>query len=561
MIPDRLEEDPLQMPPIVEFTSECTREKEWDNIAAIHSGLVVTTTWSFHRSKMGELKLVPEQFQNKNRKDFNAEATCISLTHCGNFVIIGEFADRTVVSDCCVDPGSDEYNSISTGYSTGDVERFNIQSGLHRMHYGGKKTAHKTCVRGVHSDSLNQTTLSGDLDGTVKIWNFAGETKHPIAKLTLPSGVALFRAHPESGMLAIALDDFGVCVLDCETRSLIRKFSGHTARITDVTFSPDSRWLLTASMDCSVKIWDIPSSYMIDHFRFETPCISMTMSPIGDFLATAHVSNLGIFTWANKSLFSHVPLRSIDPTSEPPAIDLPATSEVDAKKDDENDLTIEEDDDTYKSPHQIAKNLITMSTQVASRWQNLLSLDVVKARNRPKVPIHTPKHASFFLPTVAGLDFQFDTSAAKTNGAANGETTKLILPESFSNLTVFGRLLDESAKTDKFIKCVEHITALSPSMIDFELKSLDPQSGGSLKVLVQFMKMIEYMFDTNLNFELAQSYLGVFLREHGRICVDTAELRTHLRLVEEAQERSWSQLERKLIYGIAVSTESRLYAQ
>lgn len=448
--------------------------------------------------------------------------------------------------------------SFVIGYSTGDVERFNIQSGIHRQHYGGKKTAHKTCVRGVHSDSLNQMVLSGDIDGVVKVWNFAGEAKHPISKLTLPSGVTLFRAHPESGMLAIALDDFGVCVLDCETKSLIRKFNGHTTRITDVTFSPDSRWLITASMDCSIKVWDIPSSYMIDHFRFETPCISMTMSPTGDFLATAHASNLGIFTWANKSLFTHVPLRSIDPNSEPPAIDLPEISQIDA--DDKNDLTIEVDDDTYKTPLQIAQNLITMSTLVASRWQNLLTLDVVKARNRPKVPIHTPKHASFFLPTVAGLDFQFDTSNA-TAAKTNGEPTKLITPESFSNLTAFGRLLDESAKTDKFIKCVEHITALSPSMIDFELKSLDPQSGGSLKVVVQFMKMIEYMFDSNLNFELAQSYLGVFLREHGRLCVDTAELRTHLRLIEEAQERGWSQLEKKLIYGIAVSTESRLYAQ
>lgn len=451
---------------------------------------------------------------------------------------------------------------FSAGYSTGDVERFNIQSGIHRQHYGGEKTAHKKCVSGVHSDSLNQTVLSGDEDGTVKIWNFAGETKHPIAKLTLPSGVAKFRAHPESGMLAIALDDFSICILDCETKSLIRKFSGHQARITDVTFSPDSRWLITASMDCSVKVWDIPSSYMIDHFRFVTPCISMTMSPTGDFLATAHVSNLGIFTWANKSLFTHVPLRPLDPDSEPPAIDLPTTSEIDAPKEDENDLTVNEDDDTYKSPHQIAQNLITMSTLVASRWQNLLSLDVVKARNRPKVPIHTPKHASFFLPTVAGLDFKFDTSnAAKANGATNGETTKLIMPESFSNLTAFGRLLDDSAKTDKFIKCVEHITALGPSMIDFELKSLDPQSGGSLRVVVQFMKMIEYMFDSNLNFELAQSYLGVFLREHGRLCIETNELRTHLKLIEASQKRGWSQLERKLIYGIAVSTESRLYAQ
>lgn len=86
---NRLEEDPFLMPPIVNFTSEITREKEWDNIVALHSGLVMATTWSFHKSKMGELKLVPEQFHNKKRTDFNSEATCVCLTQCGNFVVIG----------------------------------------------------------------------------------------------------------------------------------------------------------------------------------------------------------------------------------------------------------------------------------------------------------------------------------------------------------------------------------------------------------------------------------------------------------------------------------------
>lgn len=78
------------MPPIIQFTSETTREKEWDNIAAIHSGLTVATTWSYNKTKMGDLKLIPEKFQNKNRKNLIVEATCISLTNCGNFVNIGK---------------------------------------------------------------------------------------------------------------------------------------------------------------------------------------------------------------------------------------------------------------------------------------------------------------------------------------------------------------------------------------------------------------------------------------------------------------------------------------
>lgn len=77
------------MPPITHFTYESTRQKEWDNIAAIHSGLVMTTTWSFSKSKMGDLKLVPEKFTNKKRTDYNSEASCLCMTHCGNFVLVG----------------------------------------------------------------------------------------------------------------------------------------------------------------------------------------------------------------------------------------------------------------------------------------------------------------------------------------------------------------------------------------------------------------------------------------------------------------------------------------
>lgn len=83
-------EDPLKMPPIIQFTSEVSREKEWDNIAAVHEGLAMVTTWSYDRVKMGDLKLLPERFQKKNMEvNVQIVATCLCLSHCGNFVVIG----------------------------------------------------------------------------------------------------------------------------------------------------------------------------------------------------------------------------------------------------------------------------------------------------------------------------------------------------------------------------------------------------------------------------------------------------------------------------------------
>lgn len=139
------------MPPIREFTSDVAREKEWDNIVGIHMGVIQATTWSFNKCRMGEHRLVPTQFQNKNRVNFQSETTCVILTHCGNFAIIG--------------------------YSSGHVERFNIQSGLHRSSYGAPEAAHQGAVRGLASDNLNQYVVSGCSEGLIKFWMFKGKGK------------------------------------------------------------------------------------------------------------------------------------------------------------------------------------------------------------------------------------------------------------------------------------------------------------------------------------------------------------------------------------------------
>lgn len=113
---------------------------------------------------MGDLKLLPERFQKKN-KDVNVEvsATCVCITHCGNFVVVGYstgHVDRFVCNYFLF------WNGI---YCV--VFRFNIQSGLWRCAYG-KTKAHSAPVRGVATDCLNQIVATGGTDGKVKFWPF-----------------------------------------------------------------------------------------------------------------------------------------------------------------------------------------------------------------------------------------------------------------------------------------------------------------------------------------------------------------------------------------------------
>ncbi|KAG8598191.1 hypothetical protein GDO81_002524 [Engystomops pustulosus] len=364
----------LRLPPVVCFASETARQNDWDGIIACHQRKSYCTTWNFVRSTMGAHKLKPPNLKTKG-----TYATAVDITSCGNFVVIG--------------------------LSAGNVDVYNIQSGIHRGSYG-EDTAHDGPIRGVAVDGLNQMTVTAGDDKLIKFWKFKSkQLMHTVDIEVTPTCILLCR---ESGMLSVALEDFSIKVLDIETYKLVRRFPGHNGKINDMTYSPDGRWLLTASMDCTVKVWDFPSGCLIDCFLLDTPVVSLTMSPTGDYLATAHVDDLSLYLWSNKSLFSMVSLRPLPSNYEPVVVMLPGAAEEEEEEIVEVE-EVSEDMMEYESPEQLGERLVTLSLLPESRWKNLLNLDVIKRRNKPKEPPKLPKSAPFFIPTLPGLVPRFVT--------------------------------------------------------------------------------------------------------------------------------------------------------
>ncbi|KOX73225.1 WD repeat-containing protein 36 [Melipona quadrifasciata] len=510
----RLVEDPLLMPPITDFATEITREKEWDNVAAIHSGLGTVTTWSFDKSRMGEHKLLPEKFKS-NR---NIVATSVCITKCGNFVVIG--------------------------YNNGHVERYNMQSGLHRASYGTDKGAHQGPVRGVMVESLNQIVITGGRDAFIKFWSFKPKIE-PLAKMTLDEPVEWLRYHNESSLIAVALEDFSIVLLDIDTRRIVRRFEGHKGKLTDACFSPDSRWLITASMDCTIRTWDIPSSNLIDIFQIPEACTSLHFSPTGEFLATTHVCNLGIYLWSNRTLYSHISLKAVNKDDPIPMIGLPGSTIEDS---DIQEDELVEAELNYISPAQLQDNLVTMSGLAHSKWQNLLNIDIVRKRNKPKEPPKASDNAPFFLPTIPSLELKFDFTDVN-----NTETNKKIIthPE-LQSLTSFGKKLLLSIEDAQFEEIIEKLKSMSPSSIDFEIQSLSADEKTSNILLLRFMKMIHHMMEKKMDFELIQTYLAVFLKWHGITITENESLRDYLDILQEIQSKTWFLLRDKLFYNLSI---------
>ncbi|KAJ8287031.1 hypothetical protein GJAV_G00046230 [Gymnothorax javanicus] len=502
-----LKYDALKLPAITSFASETARQSDWDGIVACHRGYVTATTWNYQKTSMGAHKLEPERF-GKNRA-LNVHATAVDITSCGNFAVVA--------------------------LSSGHIDVYNMQSGIHRGHYGVDK-AHDGPVRGVAVDGLNQLTVSVGADRLLKVWKFKSkELVHTSTLSTCPAAVLL---HRDSGMLAISLDDFTINILDMETRRVVRKFSGHRGQVNDMTYSPDGRWLISAAMDCTIRTWDLPTGCLVDCFLVDTAVTSLSVSPTGDFLASAHVDSLGIYLWSNNTLCSMVSLRPLPSDYEPVVVTLPGSCPVEDEEDEEEEGPAEEMIE-YESPEQLDEHLVTLSLLPDSRWKNLLHLDIIKRRNRPKEPPRVAKSAPFFMPTVAGLVPQFAVS--KGDGAE--EQSKVVNFGVLAQKSSFYVQLEEAWINNDYLAPARMLKEMGPSAIDSELRALAPDVGGAVEVMRCFLRMVGSMLDSKRDFDLAQAYLALFLKLHLRTVSKEPELMEEARKVSVKLKETWTNMQ------------------
>ncbi|XP_022624237.1 WD repeat-containing protein 36 [Seriola dumerili] len=490
----------LHLPAITVFSSGAARQSDWDGIVACHRGRLATTTWNYQRCTMGAHHLQPPCPRRE------AIATAVDITSCGNFAVIGS--------------------------SCGRVDVYNLQSGLHRGCYGDSQRAHSGSVRGVATDTLNQLTLTAGSDWLLKFWRF--KTRKQEEQLKLNAAPASMILHRDSGMLALALDDFTLLVVDIETRRVVRKFAGHHGNINDMTFSPDGRWLVTVAMDCTIRTWDLPSGCLVDCFMVAMAPVGVSMSPTGDFLATAHIDSLGVYLWTNKSLCGPVGLRPL-PTDYQPAVEaLPGVTADES----EQAVTSEEADDAYESADQLGAELVTLSLLPESRWKCLLHLDDIKRKNKPVAPPVAAAAAPFFLPTVPGLTPQFTLPTATKQ-----ETQSKVLGWGLlSQRSEFSSALESALDSGSFDRPVRLLKDCGPAALSVELTCLTSEGDGASSLLLAFIYMIDSMLASGRDFDLAHAYLALFLKLHLHSLSQHAVAMAALIRLSTRLEAGWAEL-------------------
>ncbi|KAM3874000.1 WD repeat-containing protein 36 [Diretmus argenteus] len=490
----------LRLPAITAFASASARQSDWDGILACHRGRLATTTWNYQRCTMGAHRLRPPL---PGRHGSTEYATVVDITSCGNFAVIGS--------------------------SSGHIDVYNMQSGFHRGCYGDG-TAHGGAVRGVAVDALNQLMVSVGSDCLLKTWHFS--SRKWAGQLELSAAPASMMLHRPSGMLAIALDDFTLIVVDMATRRIVRKFPGHHGKINDMTFSPDGRWLVTGAMDCTIRTWDLPSGCLVDCFLVATAAVGVSLSPTGDFLATAHVDSLGVYIWTNQSLCSLVSLRPLPADYQPSITPLPSVQSDEAEQE-----VISDEDDQYESPEQLEAELVTLSLQPECRWKSLLHLDAIRKRNKPTAP-PVAAAAPFFLPTLSGLTPRFASPASTQQEVQSKVLNWGVLAQK----SHFCAALESAVKSNTYEQPLLLLKGLGPSAVDVELRSLSAEGGGADCLLLAFIRMIDSMLASGRDFDLAHAYLALFLKLHLRSLSRDAVAMDALLCLSECLEARWAEL-------------------
>jgi U3 small nucleolar RNA-associated protein 21 len=371
------------------------------------------------------------------------------------------------------------------------------------------------------------------------------------------------RYHRGSDLIALNCDDGSIRVVDIETKKLIRELwasmSHASIQVIDYTFSNDGRWIISATSDSVIRVWDLPTGHLIDAMRLPKPCTSIAFSPTGEYLATAQAGDVGVNVWTNRTLFTQVSTRHIS-EAEITTVTAPTVSgeggEGMIEAATEEDVEEEEFDATaVPIMDQLSEGITTLSLVPKSRWQTLLHLDIIRARNKPKEAPKAPEKAPFFLPSVGENPINSTTSNALTltadEPASRISSSALASKSSVSASTdVFTRHLAQASETSNYAPILTHLSSLPPSAADVAIRTLSTVT--PYTELQTFMQALTARLQERKDYELVQAWMSVFLRLHGDIIVRDEDLIGELRKWQEEAKRERDRVGGLVGYSVGV---------
>lgn len=525
-----MKEEEIKLKPVIGFDVAEIRERDWCNVVTCHMDTSQAYVWRLQNFVLGEHILTPSA-------EYQTPIKACAISACGNFAILGT--------------------------EGGWIERFNLQSGISRGSYvdilEARSCAHDGEVVGVACDATNNIMISSGYHGDIKVWDFKGREVR--SRWAVGCSVTKIVYHRTNGLLATVADDMVLRLFDVVALRMVRKFEGHTDRITDLSFSEDGKWLISSSMDGTLRIWDVILARQIDALQVDLCITALSLSPAMDILATSHVDQNGVYLWVNQSMFSaSSSVESYASGNKVRCIQMPSVSSKEGYEEQEC-VESSVDQNQLKKPSIAAQfdqqipNLITLSLLPKSQWQSLTNLDIIKVRNKPIEPPKKPEKAPFFLPSTPSLsgDILFKPSVTANGDEKDSKAQGIMHNQKINLSSQFSPLLQSCADAGDFSTFTDYIKGLSPSTLDMELRMLQIIDDGDIQNLEERpeLRSIDSLLDYFIhelscknNFEFIQAVIKLFLKIHGETVRCQSSLQEKASRLLEVQRSVWHRLDK-----------------
>ena len=555
---------------LINFDFNEFRERDWGNIALVISEYERPIIYSYENSSINDTQ--------PKLKTKNSFCTCVCISICGNFGFCG--------------------------FQNGNIEKFNMQSGisrwiLERAHGLGNE------VTDIKSDGLNSMLISiSKKEKKIKFWEILDHSL--IKEIIIDSFPRQLEINRDSDLISVSLEKNFIYIYDKSQLALVRKFDilnknkNNTEEnyiINDIGISKDSNWLLCiTSKDKSLRIYDIISANLIEWVEFDKTPLSMNLSPNSLYIAMSFQEEKGIYLYINRTLF--VDLEDIETIEEPVHCTLAAFKAKMIKQRDEYDTNnisydneiIEKENDEREKYIEIPeenKELISLSKENNIKYKLLNDIELLQERNAPKVKEKKKEQAPFFLFNINDvIEGQLPTKESKNTSEEKAQSPEFInLLKNYSHFNNERKInekkfihsfpnkkektkekeIDLKIKSDnnkegfilsqlligfknKKIKSWEitkFLNGLNPYISDLEIRSLDPLINlGNENLLLLFTEYILNEFsENNNNFEMLQAFLNRFVKIYSDDIVNDKDIKNNLEKINEINKKKFEELE------------------
>jgi len=150
----------------------------------------------------------------------------------------------------------------------------------------GKLEGHKFKVMALGVSKSGEKLASGSWDKTVRIWNC--ETEKLISKIKLPVPVNALTFINHDRVIAVGGHDPTIRLINSVTGKIEGKLEGHKMGITALAVSLDGELLASASIDKTVRLWDLNDFSQIKEFEhIDSQVYAVRFLPDGKTLVSA----------------------------------------------------------------------------------------------------------------------------------------------------------------------------------------------------------------------------------------------------------------------------------